>query len=100
MADVPDSPGQVPGTMPSPDPMPAPAPMGAGGGGGGDPRTAVLAVRQEVGKVVVGQEGTLSGLVAALLANGHVLLEGVPGVAKTLIVKALAASLSLDFKRV
>jgi MoxR-like ATPase len=74
--------------------------MGAGDSSGGDPRTAVLAVRQEVGKVVVGQEGTLSGLVAALLANGHVLLEGVPGVAKTLIVKALAASLSLDFKRV
>jgi MoxR-like ATPase len=60
----------------------------------------VLAVRSEVAKVVVGQEGTLSGLVAALLVNGHVLLEGVPGVAKTLIVKALAASLSLDFKRV
>ena len=65
-----------------------------------DPRAAVLAVREEVGKVVVGQEGALSGLVTALLVNGHVLLEGVPGVAKTLIVKALAASLSLDFKRV
>jgi MoxR-like ATPase len=50
--------------------------------------------------VVVGQDGTLSGLVAALLARGHVLLEGVPGVAKTLIVKALAAALDLDVKRV
>jgi MoxR-like ATPase len=49
---------------------------------------------------VVGQDGTLSGLVAALLAGGHVLLEGVPGVAKTLIVKTLAAALDLDVKRV
>src|SRR5262247_4356248 len=65
-----------------------------------DPRTAILAVRDEVAKVVVGQDGTLSGLVAALLARGHVLLEGVPGVAKTLIVKALAAALDLDVKRV
>jgi len=65
-----------------------------------DPRTAILSVRDEVAKVVVGQDGTLSGLVAALLARGHVLLEGVPGVAKTLIVKTLAASLDLDVKRV
>jgi MoxR-like ATPase len=65
-----------------------------------DPRQAVLALRDEVGKVVVGQEGVLSGLVAALLLRGHVLLEGVPGVAKTLLVKALAAALDLEFKRV
>jgi MoxR-like ATPase len=65
-----------------------------------DPRSAILAVRDEVGKVVVGQDGTLSGLVAALLARGHVLLEGVPGVAKTLIVKTLAAAFDLDVKRV
>jgi MoxR-like ATPase len=65
-----------------------------------DPRAAVHAVREEVGKVVVGQDGTLSGLVTALLVNGHVLLEGVPGVAKTLIAKALAAALDLDFTRV
>jgi MoxR-like ATPase len=65
-----------------------------------DPRQAVLALRDEVGKVVVGQEGVLSGLVAALLLRGHVLLEGVPGVAKTLLVKAIAAALDLDFKRV
>jgi MoxR-like ATPase len=65
-----------------------------------DPRQAVLALRDEVGKVVVGQEGVLSGLVAALLLRGHVLLEGVPGVAKTLLVKAIAAALDLEFKRV
>jgi MoxR-like ATPase len=65
-----------------------------------DPRAALLRVRDEVAKVVVGQEGAMSGLVAALLARGHVLLEGVPGVAKTLIVKALAAAMDLEFKRV
>lgn len=70
---------------------------------GGDPagaRGPILALRDEVAKVVVGQEGTLSGIVAALLVRGHVLLEGVPGVAKTLIVKTVAAALGLDFKRV
>ncbi|MGI8794418.1 MAG: AAA family ATPase, partial [Acidimicrobiales bacterium] len=64
------------------------------------PREAVLKLREQVGKVVVGQEGALSGLVAALLVQGHVLLEGVPGVAKTLLVKTLAAALDLEFKRV
>src|SRR5688500_17752841 len=65
-----------------------------------DPREAVLALRDEVAKVVVGQEGAMSGLVAALLVRGHVLLEGVPGVAKTLLVKTVAAALDLEFKRV
>jgi len=64
------------------------------------PRDAVHALRDEVAKIVVGQEGTLSGLVAALLVRGHVLLEGVPGVAKTLLVKTVAAALQLDFRRV
>src|SRR6266508_2339800 len=49
---------------------------------------------------VMGQDGIVSGLVAALLVRGHVLLEGVPGVAKTLLVKAVAAALDLQFKRV
>jgi len=65
-----------------------------------DARGPILALRDEVGKVVVGQEGTLSGLVAALLVRGHVLLEGVPGVAKTLVVKAVAAALDLEFRRI
>jgi len=60
----------------------------------------VHALRDEVAKVVVGQEGTLSGLVAALLVRGHVLLEGVPGVAKTLLAKTVAAGLALEFRRV
>jgi MoxR-like ATPase len=65
-----------------------------------DPRAALHALREEVGKAVVGQDGVVSGLVVALLVRGHVLLEGVPGVAKTLIVRAFAASLRLDTKRV
>ncbi len=60
----------------------------------------IAAVRDEVQKVVIGQEGVLSGLLAALLVRGHVLLEGVPGTAKTLMVKSVAAALSLDFARV
>ncbi|GAA3582394.1 MoxR family ATPase [Klugiella xanthotipulae] len=63
-------------------------------------RRALNAVRVEVDKAVVGQEGAVTGLIIALLARGHVLLEGVPGVAKTLLVRALAHSLSLDTKRV
>jgi MoxR-like ATPase len=63
-------------------------------------RTALVAVRDEVGKAVVGQDQVVSGLIVALLCEGHVLLEGVPGVAKTLLVRALAAALAIDAKRV
>ncbi|HEY3924404.1 MAG TPA: MoxR family ATPase [Acidothermaceae bacterium] len=63
-------------------------------------RDSFAAVRAEVAKAVVGQDAVVSGLVIALLADGHVLLEGVPGVAKTLLVRSLASALSLDTKRV
>jgi MoxR-like ATPase len=63
-------------------------------------RAALLAVRTEVAKAVVGQDAAITGLVIALLARGHVLLEGVPGVAKTLLVRALSAALSLETARV
>jgi len=63
-------------------------------------RERILAVRDEVGKVIVGQDAALSGLVGALLVGGHVLVEGVPGVAKTLLVKTLAQTMSLAFNRV
>ncbi|KOU02763.1 ATPase AAA [Streptomyces sp. NRRL F-5755] len=58
------------------------------------------AVRTEIAKAVVGQDPAVTGLVVALLCRGHVLLEGVPGVAKTLLVRALSATLELDTKRV
>ncbi|MCU1550197.1 MAG: MoxR family ATPase [Glaciihabitans sp.] len=65
-----------------------------------DLRNAFSRVRTEVGKAVVGQDAAVTGLMIALLAGGHVLLEGVPGVAKTLLVRALSETLSLDTKRV
>ncbi len=83
------------------------AESGVPAGGGVDPdaaparpRAALEAVRAEVGKAVVGQDGAVTGLLIALLCEGHVLLEGVPGVGKTLLVRALAAALTLDSKRV
>ncbi|GLW05335.1 putative regulatory protein [Microtetraspora sp. NBRC 13810] len=62
--------------------------------------SALGALRSEVAKAVVGQDAVVTGMVIALLCRGHVLLEGVPGVAKTLLVRTLSAALSLDFKRV
>ncbi|NKY97510.1 AAA family ATPase [Nocardiopsis alborubida] len=63
-------------------------------------RAALVALRREVAKAVVGQDETVTAMVVALLCRGHVLMEGVPGVAKTLLVRTLAAALSLDHKRV
>ena len=63
-------------------------------------RGALHAVREEVAKAVVGQDQAVSGLIVALLARGHILLEGVPGVAKTLLVRALAQALAIETTRV
>jgi len=57
-------------------------------------------IKSEVSKVVVGQDKMVEGLLAGLLCGGHILLEGVPGLAKTTTVNALAKALGLDFKRV
>ena len=62
-------------------------------------RAALNRVRTEVGKAVVGQDGAVTGLIIALLTRGHVLLEGVPGVAKTLLVRTLSRTLQLDTRR-
>ena len=56
-------------------------------------------VRQEISRVLVGQERLVDRLLIGLLCNGHILLEGMPGLAKTLAVKALAGTLNLDFAR-
>jgi MoxR-like ATPase len=66
----------------------------------GEARERLSAVRAEVAKAVVGQDAAVSGLLVALLCGGHVLMEGVPGVAKTLLVRSLAASLSVQTRRV
>ncbi len=63
-------------------------------------RAALTRLRTEVAKVVVGQDAIVSGLVVALLCRGHVLLEGVPGVAKTLMIRTFGAALDLQTKRV
>jgi len=63
-------------------------------------RMALLAVRHEVAKAVVGQDAAVSGIIIALLSRGHILLEGVPGVAKTLLVRAVAAALDVETRRV
>ncbi|HEX2258570.1 MAG TPA: MoxR family ATPase [Actinomycetota bacterium] len=66
----------------------------------GDSSRALSTVRDEMRKAVVGQENVVRGMLVALVARGHVMLQGVPGVAKTLMAKALAKSLDLGFKRV
>ncbi len=60
----------------------------------------ILTARQEIGRVVVGQEYLIERLLIALLCNGHVLIEGVPGLAKTLSVTTLARTVKADFQRI
>jgi len=57
-------------------------------------------IRQEVGKTVIGQQEVIERLIVALLANGHVLLEGMPGLAKTLLIKSLGQALGVQFERI
>lgn len=61
---------------------------------------AVQAVREQIRKVIVGQEEMVKLILTALLADGHVLIEGVPGVAKTLTAKLIAKSLAVQFSRI
>jgi len=63
-------------------------------------RQAVDQVKHEIRKIIVGQEEMVDLLLAAILANGHALIEGVPGVAKTLTAKLLAKTISVDFSRI
>ena len=57
-------------------------------------------IRKEIGKVIVGNDQIVEGVLICLLANGHVLLEGVPGLGKTLLVRTLSQAVDLKFSRV
>jgi len=63
-------------------------------------KDSVDRVRAEVKKIIVGQDKTIDMMIAAVLADGHVLIEGVPGIAKTLLAKIIARTVSADFSRI
>src|SRR5213592_5292557 len=63
-------------------------------------RETHAALRAEIGKVIVGHEAIVEGTLVALLAGGHVLLEGVPGLGKTLLVRTLSQVLDISFSRI
>ena len=63
-------------------------------------RATTASIEREVGKVIVGQDAVLRGALIALFAGGHVLLEGVPGLAKTRMVRAISEALDLDYARI
>jgi MoxR-like ATPase len=65
-----------------------------------DIRELTEAIRSEIGKAVVGQDDVVDLMLTSLLVNGHILLEGVPGTAKTLLAQCFAASLSIKFGRI
>lgn len=65
-----------------------------------DQKVIIDSVRQEVNKVLVGQERLLDRMLIALISNGHLLIEGVPGLAKTTAIKTMAQALGLKFQRI
>jgi MoxR-like ATPase len=62
--------------------------------------SSIVKIRGEIGKIIVGQEKMIDLLITAILADGHVLIEGVPGVAKTLTAKLLSKVISVNFSRI
>lgn len=94
-----DTTGRAPQVTP-PAPTRGPSSGSLSGTSDDELRHALHQVREEVGKAVVGQAPAVTGLLIGLLCRGHVLLEGVPGVAKTLLVRSLSAALSLETRRV
>ncbi|MDM8551507.1 MoxR family ATPase [Desulfobacterales bacterium HSG2] len=65
-----------------------------------DKHLLINSIRSEIGKILVGQRDLIDGLLMGLLSKGHILIEGVPGLAKTSAVKALAATVQANFKRI
>ncbi len=63
-------------------------------------RKDFLAVREQIARVIVGQNSVIDGVLICLFSNGHALLEGVPGIGKTLLIRTLASALHLDFGRI
>ncbi|MCL4220058.1 MAG: MoxR family ATPase [Phycisphaerales bacterium] len=63
-------------------------------------RSDYARVREQIARIVVGHDSVVDGVLTCLFANGHVLLEGVPGIGKTLLVRSLASALSLQFSRI
>ena len=63
-------------------------------------KTLISSIRENIGKVMVGSEETIDLLLTALIAEGHVLIEDVPGMGKTVLAKSLAKSVSLEFNRI
>ena len=61
---------------------------------------SVLKIKEQLGTIIVGQKEMIDLLIASLLANGHSLIEGVPGVAKTITAKLLAKTMNIDFSRI
>jgi MoxR-like ATPase len=61
---------------------------------------SVESIRQEIGKMIIGQNDTITLMLAALFSNGHILLEGVPGIAKTMLARMLSKTLNVGFSRV
>ena len=63
-------------------------------------RRGFAAIRSEIGRIIVGQQRVVDETLVAIFAGGHVLLEGVPGLGKTLLVKTIAETLDLEFARI
>ncbi|HAN97553.1 MAG TPA: AAA family ATPase, partial [Planctomycetaceae bacterium] len=63
-------------------------------------RERYQAVRDQIGRVIVGHDDIVHGVLTAILVGGHVLLEGAPGLGKTMLVRTLAETLALDFNRI
>ena len=60
----------------------------------------VQELKKEIGKVIIGQEEVVNGVITSIISNGHALLIGVPGLAKTLLIKTISEALDMSFNRV